>query len=226
MDALHGKQLQILSLITFTGFLLAAIFFIWFVQTGEVPLLLLGLVTFGMSYDFLSHVLGLVIPDRESFLCWYSRINFAALCFGIPFTAFAGTFVVARLAPQSLSGALAENYLLVLHGSVAFGLLFLFARYRKIDVGGAVEFTLDKAHSYTRVIFLLRRVLLAAALLIALIALADAWATDLRLWALLFVGVFTASIPLHILHKQIPSMLSELITQALAMYAMWKVFIA
>ena len=54
----------------------------------------------------------------------------------------------------------------------------------------------------------------------------DGWGTDWLAWTLLFGGVFLASIPLHILHKQIPSMLSELITQGLAVYASWHVFVA
>ena len=215
----------LVSFITTAGFLLAGVCFSWYAQVPQVAILLLALVTFGMSYDFLNHVLGALFPSAERFLLVYSKINFAALCFGIPFTAFAGTFVMGSLLPGSLSAALAENYLVILHASCAFGLLFLFARYKKIDVGGSAEFTLDKSHAYTRTIFIIRRVLLAASLVLALIVLWDAWATELRTWALLFVGIFVASIPLHILHKQIASMWSELLTQGLAMYATWLVFV-
>ena len=218
-------HLAVLSFITAAGFLQAALCFVWYVQAPEIPILLLGLVTFGMSYDFLSHVLGTVVPGAERFLKLYSRINFAALCFGIPFTAFAGTFIVARLVPDGINASLADHYLLILHAACAFGLLFLFAGYKKIEVEGAVEFTLNKAQAFTKTIFLVRRVLLAASLVVAILLLVEAWNTELRVWALLFVGVFTASVPLHIRHMQIASMLSELLTQALAMYATWLVFV-
>lgn len=217
---------MVINLITLAGFGLSVPCFIWFAQTGEIPLLLLGLVTFGMSYDFLSHVLGRYVSRYESFLQWYSRVNFSALCFGIPFTAFAGTFVMARVNPDGLSAPLADNYLVILHASVLFGLLFMFARYKKVDVHGAVEFVLDKSHGYTKFIFVTRRILLAASLVVAIFVVLDGWGTDWLAWTLLFGGVFLASIPLHILHKQIPSMLSELITQGLAVYASWHVFVA
>ena len=223
--ASHSLHTATLWAITVAGFGLSVPCFYWFFLTGEIPLVLLGLVTFGMAYDFLSHLLGQYFPGQDRFLRLYSRVNFAALCFGIPFTAFAGTFVLAAVDPSSISAGLADDYLLVLHSSVGFGLLFLFARYRRISVAGAVEFTLDKSHAFTRTIFILRRVLLAASLVIGLIVLADAWGTDWFVWAVLFVGVFVASIPLHILHLQIPSMLSELITQSLAVYASWQVFV-
>ena len=212
--------------LTAAGFALSAPCFVWFAVTKEIPLLLLGLVTFGMSYDFLSHVLGMHLGRHEKFLEIYSRVNFSALCFGIPFTAFAGTFVVAAVNPESISADLAANYLVILHGSVLFGLLFMVARYKRVEVHGAVEYVLDKSHGYTKFIFVTRRVLLAASLVIGILVMVDAWNTEWRLWSLLFGGVFIASVPLHILHKQIPSMWTELITQALAVYASWQVFVA
>jgi len=211
--------------ITLPSFILAGLCFGWYGSTGEIALLMLGLVTFGMGYDFMSHIFGIYLARHTAFLRWYSRINFWALCFGIPFTAFAGTFVMSKVNPDGLSAVLAANYLLVLHVSVAFGALFLFARYKEINVGGAVEFTLDKSHLYTKIIFITRRVLLAASLVIAIIVVIDAWNTNWFWWSVLFGGVFVASIPLHIMHKQIPSMLSEVATQAIAIYATWSVFI-
>ena len=215
----------ILLAITLPSFLLAAVCFVWYSQTGEVALLLLGWVTFGMAFDFMSHIIGIYFDGYDRFLLWYSRINFAALCFGIPFTAFAGTFVMGQVAPDGISAQLVNNYLPILHGSVIFGALFLFARYRKVSIEGAVEYVLDKKHAYTNVIFLTRRLLLAASLVIGITVVIDGWQTDFWWWSLLFGGVFIASVPLHIMHKQIPSMLSELITQLLAVYASWLVFV-
>jgi hypothetical protein len=211
--------------ITLPSFLLAAVCFVWYGQTGEVALLLLGLVTFGMAYDFMSHIIGLYLDGYDRFLRWYTRINFAALCFGIPFTAFAGTFVMAQVVPDGISAQLVNNYLPILHGSVIFGALYLFARYKKVHIEGAVEYVLDKTHAYTKLIFLTRRVLLAASLVIGITVVIDGWQTDFWWWSLLFGGVFISSVPLHIMHKQIPSMLSELITQLLAVYASWLVFV-
>jgi len=222
----NSRHNLILWLITVPGFLLAALCLKWYADTDEIALLLLGLVTLGMAYDFLSHILGSLFADSNRFLQIYSRINFAALCFGIPFTAFAGSFIMDQVVPGGISSWLVEHYLPILHGSVLFGLLFLFARYKRIEVAGAVEYTLDKSHTYTRIIFLVRRILLGASLFIGLAVAADAWGTPWLPWALAFVGVFIASVPLHILHKQIPSMLSELITQLLAIYASWQVFVA
>jgi len=216
----------LLFAITLPSFILAGLCFGWYGSTGEVALLLLGLVTFGMAYDFMSHIFGIYLAQHTSFLRWYSRLNFWALCFGIPFTAFAGTFVMAEVNPDGLSTVLAENYLLVLWGSVSFGALFLFARYKEINVEGAVEFTLDKSHLYTKVIFIARRMLLLTSLIIAVIVVIDGWSTDWFWWSILFGGVFLASIPLHIMHKQIPSMLSEVATQAIAVYATWSIFVA
>ncbi|NND54524.1 MAG: hypothetical protein HKN56_06095 [Gammaproteobacteria bacterium] len=217
---------RIVELLTALGFAMAAICFYWYWQSSAVPVLLLALVTFGMSYDFLNHVLGARFPEADHFLQDYARLNFAALCFGIPFTAYAGTFVMAQVVPDGFSATLARYYLPVLHVSVIFGLLFLFARYKRVEIEGAVEYVLNKDHSYTRTIFILRRVLLAASLLIAIAVILDGWGSDYQYWSLLFFGVFVSSIPLHIMHKQIPSMFSELFTQGIAMYATWRIFVA
>ena len=219
--AAHARVIEVL---TATGFALAGLCFWFYTRSAAVAWLLVGLVTFGMAFDFLNHVLGARLPLRKRLLENYARVNFSALCFGIPFTAYAGSFIIAEATGGRLSVALVNQWFSVLHGSVAFGLLFMFARYREVTVNGAVEFVLDKRHAYTRVIFILRRILLGASLLIALSVLTDAAGTLWLPWALAFTGVFIASIPLHILHKQIPSMCSELLTQMIAMYGCWVVF--
>jgi hypothetical protein len=218
---LHAR---IVELLTAAGFSLAAFCFWCHARNPETAWLLVGLVTFGMSFDFMNHVLGARIPQRKILLQGYARLNFAALCFGIPFTAYAGSFVLAKATAAPLSTLLVEHWLPVLHGSVAFGLLFVFARYKPVNVNGAVEYVLDRSHAYTNAIFTLRRILLAGALGIALTVVADGLGTSWSTWALAFTGVFVASVPLHILHKQIPSMVSELLTQAIAVYGCWMVF--
>jgi hypothetical protein len=54
----------------------------------------------------------------------------------------------------------------------------------------------------------------------------DGMGTDWLLWTLAFGLTFIATVPLHIMHKQIPSMLSELITQIILIYGSWAVFVA
>lgn len=218
---LHARTVELL---TATGFSLAAFCFWCYMRNPEVAWLLVGLVTFGMSFDFMNHVLGTRIPEQQTLLQCYARLNFAALCFGIPFTAYAGSFVLAKATAAPLSTLLVDHWLPVLHGSVAFGLLFMFARYKKVNVNGAVEYVLDTRQAYTKTIFMLRRILLVAALGIGLTVVADGLGTPWSAWALAFTGIFVVSIPLHILHKQIPSMVSELLTQAIAVYGCWIVF--
>jgi hypothetical protein len=217
---LHARTVELL---TAAGFTLAGFCFWCYVRNPEVAWLV-GLVTFGMSFDFMNHVLGARIPAQKTVLEWYARLNFAALCFGIPFTAYAGSFVLAKATAAPLSALLIAHWLPVLHGSVAFGLLFMFARYKAVNVNGAVEYVLDTRHAYTKTIFMLRRILLAGALGIGLTVVADGLDTSWSTWALAFTGVFVASIPLHILHKQVPSMVSELLTQAIAVYGCWVAF--
>jgi hypothetical protein len=210
---------------TLPAFLLAGVCFGWYGLTGEIPLLLLGLVTFGMAYDFLSHILGIYMRRHQTFLRWYAKVNYWALCFGIPFTAFAGTFVIAEIKPDSLSASLANNYLVILWGSVLFGLLFLFARYKQITIAGSTEYVLDKRHPYTKTIFILRRILLALSLAIGILVMFDGWGTSWQLWSIVFGVSFIITVPLHIMHLQIPSMLSELATQFIAIYATWQIFV-
>jgi len=215
---------RVIEALTAAGFMLATLCFWFYSRSSAVVWLLIGLVTFGMAFDFLNHVLGARLPMRKRLLEAYARVNFSALCFGIPFTAYAGSFVIAEATGGRLSTTLVHNWFAVFHASIAFGLLFMFARYREASVNGAVEFVLDKSHRYTRTIFVLRRILLAGSLVIAITVLIDAAGTPWLPWALAFTGVFVASVPLHILHKQIPSMLSELLTQTIAVYGCWIAF--
>lgn len=215
----------LIQFLTITTFGLAGVCFYWHRETGEIALLLLGWVTFGTAFDFLSHVLGVYLDRYENFLRWYARINFAALCFGIPFTALAGSFVIAGVAPNGINAQVVAHWQAILFASLAFGSLFLFARYRQFTHGGAVEFTLDKSHRYTRAIFSARRAYLAVALLVAIAVMIEGFGTTWALWAAAFGLSFIATVPLHIMHKQIPSMLSEAVTLYILAYGSWAVFV-
>jgi hypothetical protein len=189
-------------------------------------LLLLGWVTFGTAFDFLSHILGRHFGRYQRFLLWYARINFSALCYGIPFTVMAGAFVIAEIAPAGISARIVPYYRELLIASLMFGALFLFARYRYLDVGGAVELTLDKIHPYTRKIFNTRRAYLGLSLLLAVTIMSDGIGTDWAVWTAVFGISFIATVPLHIMHKHLASMLFEAFTLAVLAYGSWSVFVA
>jgi uncharacterized membrane protein len=61
---------------------------------------------------------------------------------------------------------------------------------------------------------------------IGVIVMIDGLNTEWMLWAIAFGLSFIVTVPLHILHKQIPSMASELTTQVIAAYGSWVVFVA
>jgi hypothetical protein len=216
----------ILYLTTTATFALAGLCFVWYAQTDRVALLLLGWVTFGTAFDFLSHVLGMHMQRYRGFLSWYARTNFSALCFGIPFTVMAGAFVIAEVFPAGISAQIVPHYRELLMVSLLFGSLFMFARYRYLDYGDAVELTLDKTHSYTRKIFVARRVFLALSLLLALIVMADGLGSEWGVWTALFGFSYIATVPLHILHKHLASMLCEAFTLVVLVYGSWLVFVA
>jgi len=228
--ALRPAALQVRTIIlyvtTTATFLLAGACFAWYVQTDRIPLLLLGWVTFGTAFDFLSHILGRHFQQYRDFLSWYARTNFSALCFGIPFTAMAGAFVIAEVAPAGISASIVPYYRELLIASLLFGALFMFARYRYLDIAGAVELTLDKAHSYTRKIFLVRRVFLGLSLLLAVMVMGDGITTEWAVWTALFGLSYIATVPLHILHKHLASMLFEAFTLVVLAYGSWSVFVA
>lgn len=228
--ALRPAELRIqtflLYVTTTVTFLLAGICFSWYVQTDRVPLLLLGWVTFGTAFDFLSHILGRHLGRYRKFLLWYARINFGALCFGIPFTVMAGAFVIAEIAPAGVSARIVPYYRELLFVSLMFGALFLFARYRYLDISGAVELTLDKIHPYTRSIFSARRAYLGMSMLLAVTVMSEGIGTDWALWTAVFGVSFMVTVPLHIMHKHLASMLFEAFTLGVLAYGSWSVFVA
>ncbi|MAF83196.1 MAG: hypothetical protein CL797_03745 [Chromatiales bacterium] len=215
----------LLYVTTLITFLLAGACFVWYARTGEVPLLLLGWVTFGTAFDFLSHILGRHFGRYRHFLLWYARINFSALCYGIPFTAMVGAFVIAKIAPTGISATIVPYYYELLIASLAFGALFLFAKYSYIKLESSVELTLDKTHSYTKNIFTARRGFLTLALLLGVAVMIDGINTDWTLWAVVFGLSFIVTVPLHIMHKHLASMLSEAFTLFVLAYGSQSVFV-
>ncbi len=211
---------------TLGTYLLSALCFAWYAQTDEIALLLLGWVAFGTASDFLSHILGLHFGRHRRFLLWYARINFSALCFGIPFTTMAGAFVIAAIDPGGISARIVPYHVEILIASLLFGALFMFARFRYIEIAGGVELTLDKTDPYTSRIFAARRGFLGLSLLLGITVMADGIGTPWAIWAALFGGSFIATVPLHIMHKHYASMFFEAFTLAVLGYGSWLVFVA
>ncbi len=221
-----SARIAFLYFTTLGTFLLSALCFGWYVRTDEVALLLLGWVAFGTAFDFLSHILGVHFGTHRQFLLWYARVNFAALCFGIPFTTLAGAFVIAAIDPTGISARIVPFHVEILIASLLFGALFMFASFRYIDLAGGVELTLDKTDAYTNKIFVARRVFLGLSLLLGITVMADGVGTSWALWAALFGGSFIATVPLHIMHKHYASMFFEAFTLVVLGYGSWAVFVA
>ncbi len=185
---------------------------------------LLGAVILGTTYDFCSTIFGRGAEGPSPRLEWYNRINFAALCFGIPFTSLAATFGAAELLPESRSAALAGYWLEILVASLLFGGLFLFARYKSFSLNGSIEYTLDKSHPFTKVIFISRRMLLISALVVSLLAVYEGLSTPLAPWFITYGVLFVATVPLHILHRPIASMVAESLTLFVLFYGYMQIF--
>ena len=224
--ALIQTHTLILYITTLATFLLAGTCFAWYAQTDRIPLLLLGWVTFGTAFDFLSHILGQQFGQNRRFLLWYARINFSALCFGIPFTAMAGAFVIAEIVPTGVSAQIVPYYRELLIVSLALGALFLFAHFKYLEIAGAVELTLEKGHPYTRKILVARRAFLALSLLLGLIVMRDGIGTEWALWAAIFGFSYIATVPLHIMRKHLASMLFEAFTLVVLAFGSWVAFVS
>lgn len=223
-NRLHWN-LAAFNVLALTTFGLAALCFYWYALSNEIALLLLGWVAFGTAFDFYSHLLGNFLQRYRRFLEIYARINFSALCFGIPFTVLAGSFVIAAVKPDGINAQIVSWWPQLLGGSLAFGSLFLLARYRTYSIDGSLEFTLDKSHRYTYAAFIARRIYLAVSLIIPTLVLIDSLGTEWFLWAVAFAISFVATVPLHILHKQLPSMLCEAVTLYILVFGSYAVFL-
>jgi hypothetical protein len=210
--------------VTVVAGLAAVACFRWYAGSGSVPLLLLGLVAAGTAFDFASHIAGSALRNERELLLWWARLNYAALCFGIPFTVLAASFVIAAVKPGGVNAAVAGWYPQILAGSVLFGSLFLLARYRMIEVPGGLAVNLDRSDRFTHVIFLVRRFALGLAVVLCVAVMVEGWSTAWTAWSLAFGLLFIATVPLHILHLQVTSMVIETTTLAVLVYGSRLVF--
>jgi len=217
--------IQDVTTVTTIGLGIACLYYGFSSGSPNVAMLLLAFVTLGTAYDFVSHIVGRGVSEPKGSLEIYARLNFAALCFGIPFTSLAASFVIGEQYSTGYSALLASYWLEILIASLLFGGLFLVARYKTYVMHGGIEYTLDKTHSYTKTIFLIRRLLLAVAALLALVAMYEGFVhTSMGWWTLAFSVLFIATIPLHIMHRPIASMLAEAATLWVLFYGTLRSF--
>jgi len=170
--------------------------------------LMLALVTLGTAFDFSLSVVGDFVKSRKTVLL-LTRWSFSLLNFGVVFTALSAAYVVRNLPGCRISQAMVSGNHVFLLVSVASGMLFLFTRYVPNEKVEGL-YTLDRSHGFTRLAFILRRIILAGSLGMALIVVFEAVRTPYAGWAVLFI----ATVPLHILHKHMLSMTAEFLTLA------------
>jgi len=185
--------------------------------------ILLALVIPGTLIDFLGSYTGSFITKKETLLL-FTKLRYSLLNFGIIFTPMSGAFILAEGLHAPLSSALAARYAWLAAVSLATGALFLFTRYAPADDEGTATYRLDRSDLFTGRAFLIRRILLSASLVIAILVLIDGLRCGMAAWAALFFGLFIATVPLHILHKHVCSMAAEAVTLFVLFYGAVKVF--
>lgn len=208
---------------TLVTFLLALAGFVLAGRVREPGLWLLALVIAGTGYDFLGSNLGL-LTKNDTALKFVARTRFSLLNFGIIFTPFSAAFILQHGFAPALSTTLAAHYVPFLAFSLVTGAMFLGTRYQRVDEDGVPAYLLDKRDRYTRVAFIVRRAVLACSLLIALVTIFEGLQTGLAGWTILYGSLFIATVPLHILHRELLSMTAELATLVVLFYGAARVY--
>jgi len=220
-SAYKRKAVNLLTLLTFV---LAALDILLELKAKEPGVLLLALVTIGTGIDFAGLPFALFATDKKHLLL-YTKLRFSLLNFGIIFTPLCAAFVLQHFPSASISRYLFANFPSLLVFSLVTGGLFMVARYVENFEEGVTIFKLDKRDRFTRIAFIIRKSVLFCSLIIAIIAVYEGVRTEMALWSILFGVVFIATIPLHILHKELLSMTAELATLALLLYGAGKVLL-
>ncbi len=223
MDQQSPYKRIIIIVLTCATFALGGLGLFMEAQVRAGAILLLTLVILGTAYDFLGANMGGYVQNR-GVLLFFTRTRFSLLNFGIIFTPMAAAFVLAKLASPSLCTRLVDTYPYWLVFSLVTGALFMFTKYDPAEEDGMPTYKLDRSHGFTSFAFIIRRVILLCSLVIALITMYEGVQTDMALWTLLFGGLFIATIPLHILHKELLSMAAEFATLVVLLYGTWVVY--
>ena len=101
----------------------------------------------------------------------------------------------------------------------------MFSHYVKDNTKGATDYKLDRSDKFTKSAFIIRKVVLLCSLIIAIVVVVEGIKTGMALWLILFGVVFIATVPLHILHKQLSSMAAELATLVIILFGAAKVLL-
>ena len=109
--------------------------------------------------------------------------------------------------------------------SIVSGVFFLFTKYVP-NIKAEGLYTLDRKDGFTLFAFIVRRIILAGSLIMAIIVVFEAVKTPFASWSLLFGSLFIATVPLHILHKHMLSMIVEFLTLAVLFYGTFLVITA
>lgn len=218
------QRRQIINLLTLLTFALALLGFLLEVKVRDSAVLLLFFVILGTSFDFLNYSIGVYLKNKTVLLI-FAKARFSLLNFGILFTPLSAAFILSKFSTSQLCNSLANHYLYWLIFSLVSGGLFLFARYSLDEEKGVMTFKLDRNDRFTSYAFIIRRVLLLCSLIIALITVLEGLKTEFAIWSVLFGVFFIATIPLHILHKLISSMVVELFSLIILLYGATKMYL-
>lgn len=216
MEKIKPFQKQLTLIITVLTFFLALACFWLEIKFRQHGVLMLALVSLGTGFDFSLPIIENYIKNRKAFLL-YTKISFSLLNFGVVFTAMAAAYVLKDLTGCDLSAAMISFNHLFLLFSIGSGVLFLFTKYVP-NKNAEGLYTLDRKDGFTLFAFIVRRIVLACSLIMALIVVFEAIKTPFALWSVLFGGLFIATVPLHILHKHMLSMIVEFLTLAVLFY--------
>ncbi len=193
-------------------------------QRRSLWMLLLAGVTIGTGYDFFGAHSGLWLKKTKALIA-IAQTRFSLLNFGILFTPLSAAFILSKAGSPQLCMLMTERWLPILIVSLATGGMFLCARYRFEESNDGPVYVLDKSDRFTRIAFVIRRIILTAALAIWLITLIEGLQTPFALWTSLYSAAFIATVPLHILRMERASMALETATLMILFYGAWQVMI-
>jgi len=223
-DKTSGYKTRAVGMLTLLTFALAVLDLLLEIKVKEPGVLLLALVTIGTGIDFAGLPFARYVTDKK-YLLLYTKLRFSLLNFGIIFTPLCAAYVLQHFPSASISRDLFAIFPSLLIFSLVSGGLFMFARYVEETEEGVTFYKLDKKDRFTRIAFIIRKSVLFCSLIIAIIAVAEGVSTIMAFWSILFGVVFIATIPLHILHKELSSMAAELATLVLLLYGAGKVLL-
>ncbi len=203
-------QKKVVFLITvLTVFLSFACFYLE-IKFSRHGVLMLALVILGTGFDFSLSIIGDFIKSKRIILLC-TKLSFCLLNFGVIFTALSAAYVIKDIAGCDLSSAMLSYRHVFFLVSILSGIFFLFTKYVP-NVKAEGLYTLDKKDGFTLFAFILRRVVLVCSLIMALIVVFEGIKTPFAIWSFMFGGFFIATVPLHILHKHMLSMIAEFLT--------------